>query len=232
MTIHTMVHHLHILRHVLECLEIAEPRPRCSVKYCTLMKQVLKYIREDGNLIKFSFSYASIPNYNALRNSTETRTIDDNYSNSTGNIETNALATNVANTSSNIVQHPTNLTGQSSDLHLDQQSSNFLCITLDESSFKIPDVRKFFQHQLFQILHVFKCQKRENILNRKKCCLQFCKTLKEVLNHVKVCKANIDCTVPYCATTKFIIPHWENCISSDCSVCQPLSDLRIKKEDS
>ena len=63
------------------------------------------------------------------------------------------------------------------------------------------------------------------------CLLPLCKTTKNVLNHLTGCLAGKDCPLPHCATFRQIIFHFQNCKKEDCTVCPPLKQAIINKNN-
>jgi len=87
--------------------------------------------------------------------------------------------------------------------------------------------RKLIQQQLVLLLHAYKCQRREALQHDREvvvrqCWLPHCQTMKDVLNHMSVCRAGKTCPAPRCGSSTRIIAHWKNCSRQDCPVCSPL----------
>jgi len=49
-----------------------------------------------------------------------------------------------------------------------------------------------------------------------------CSQAKENIQHVTKCDDR-NCTVPFCASSKFVLAHYSECIDSKCVVCAPLN---------
>ncbi|KAM0725300.1 Histone acetyltransferase p300 [Formica fusca] len=95
-----------------------------------------------------------------------------------------------------------------------------------------PEKCRLIQQQLLLILHVRTCCLRKRLANgeMRQCTLPDCKTMKNVLYHIKSCKAN-NCTVPHCSISKQIINH-EYCNRSDCPICSPITQPNINRYNS
>lgn len=81
---------------------------------------------------------------------------------------------------------------------------------------------KKIQKQLVIFFHAYKCHEND-LLNEKaeKCKLKHCNTLKQIIQHLKICRVRA-CTVKNCHATRTILSHWNRCDGEGCMACGPL----------
>ncbi|VDM34683.1 unnamed protein product [Hydatigera taeniaeformis] len=80
--------------------------------------------------------------------------------------------------------------------------------------------RQLIQQQLLLLLHAQCCRQEQT--HSTPCATPHCRTMRNVLQHMKNCTEGKNCRKPHCASSRQIISHWKNCSSRECPVCGPL----------
>ena len=87
--------------------------------------------------------------------------------------------------------------------------------------------RQLIQQQLLLLLHAQCC--RQEQIHSTPCANPHCRTMRNVLQHMKNCTEGKNCRKPHCASSRQIISHWKNCSSRECPVCGPLKRSQQKQ---
>lgn len=94
----------------------------------------------------------------------------------------------------------------------------------DLLSFTLGEHQKYYQQLLAILLHAAKCQKPIT-----SCTLPHCALMKEILQHIAICKNNDECPTVHCNSSRRILTHYGQCQNLDCMICQPLRSLTAYK---
>lgn len=58
-----------------------------------------------------------------------------------------------------------------------------------------------------------------------------CPMMKDILNHMKTCRAGNSCTLPSCIECNELMAHFKNCNNLECPVCEKLRYIAWKKAE-
>jgi len=91
----------------------------------------------------------------------------------------------------------------------------------------IEAAQKVIRQQLVLLLHAHSCQQRsqgeDQSVDEVECTLPYCKSTKEMINHMRYCQDSSECSFDHCPASQQIISHWKHCANKKrCQICGPV----------